>query len=54
MRGVGTAYPHPQVGAATLNLMTHGRCTARPGERIAIAPQPAQAHLFDAATGQRL
>ena len=43
-----------QVGAATLNLMTHGRCTARPGERIAIAPQPAQAHLFDAATGQRL
>ncbi len=43
-----------QVGEATLNLMTHGRCTARPGERIAIAPQPAQAHLFDAATGQRL
>ena len=43
-----------QVGAATLNLMTHGRCTARPGERIAIAPHPEQAHLFDAATGQRL
>ena len=43
-----------QVGAATLNLMTHGRCSARPGERIAIAPHPAQAHLFDAASGQRI
>ncbi len=43
-----------KVGEATLNLMTHGRCSARPGERIAIAPQPRLAHLFDAATGQRL
>jgi hypothetical protein len=38
----------------TLTLVTHGRASARPGERVFLAPQPQHAHLFDRATGQRL
>jgi len=30
------------------------RSDCRPGDRIVLAPDPARAHLFDAATGQRL
>jgi multiple sugar transport system ATP-binding protein len=37
-----------------LTLMTHGRSSARPGERVFLAPQAAHAHLFEAAGGQRL
>jgi multiple sugar transport system ATP-binding protein len=43
-----------RVGNQTLTLVTHGRSSAGPGERLFLAPQPQQAHLFDTATGQRL
>jgi multiple sugar transport system ATP-binding protein len=43
-----------KVGGQTLNLMTHGRATVGPGERVSLAAQSAQAHLFDAATGRRI
>ena len=38
----------------TLTVTTHGRSSARPGERVRLAPQPQHAHIFDAASGQRL
>jgi multiple sugar transport system ATP-binding protein len=38
----------------SFTVTTHGRSTAGPGERVFLAPQPAHAHLFDAATGGRL
>ncbi len=43
-----------KVGGQTLNIMTHGRASVGPGERVSLAPQPAQAHLFDAAGGRRI
>jgi multiple sugar transport system ATP-binding protein len=43
-----------KVGEQTFTLMTHGRSSAGPGERIFLAPQAAHAHLFDAASGRRL
>jgi multiple sugar transport system ATP-binding protein len=43
-----------KVGGQTLNLMTHGRASVGPGERVSLAPQPSQAHLFDAETGRRM
>jgi multiple sugar transport system ATP-binding protein len=43
-----------KVGGQTLNMMTHGRASVGPGERVSLAPQPSQAHLFDAATGRRI
>jgi multiple sugar transport system ATP-binding protein len=38
----------------TLTVTTTGRSSAGPGERVFLAPQPQQAHLFDASTGRRL
>jgi hypothetical protein len=38
----------------TFTLMTHGRAHVGPGERVFLAPQAAQAHLFDAASGRRI
>ena len=43
-----------KVGGQTLNMMTHGRASVGPGERVSLAPQPSQAHLFDAETGRRI
>jgi multiple sugar transport system ATP-binding protein len=43
-----------RVGNQTLTLITHGRSSAGPGERVFLAPQAQHAHLFDAATGQRV
>jgi multiple sugar transport system ATP-binding protein len=43
-----------KVGGQTLNMMTHGRASVGPGERVSLAPQPSQAHLFDAGTGRRI
>jgi multiple sugar transport system ATP-binding protein len=43
-----------KVQGQTLTLVTHGRSSAGPGERVFLAPQAQHAHLFDAATGQRL
>jgi multiple sugar transport system ATP-binding protein len=38
----------------TFTLMTHGRSSAGPGDKVRVAPQGAQAHLFDAASGRRI
>ena len=43
-----------KVGDAALTVMMRGRANAGPGERIFLAPQATHAHLFDAASGQRL
>jgi multiple sugar transport system ATP-binding protein len=43
-----------KVGAQTLTVMTHGRPSWAPGERIFLAAQAAQAHVFDAASGRRI
>jgi multiple sugar transport system ATP-binding protein len=43
-----------KVGAQTFTVMTHGRPTFGPGEKIRLAPQAAHAHLFDAASGRRI
>jgi len=43
-----------KVGDASLTVMTRGRSTAGPGDRIFLAPQAAHVHLFDAASGQRI
>jgi multiple sugar transport system ATP-binding protein len=43
-----------KVQGQALTLVTHGRSNAGPGERLFLAPQAQHAHLFDAATGQRL
>ncbi|MGH8742293.1 MAG: ABC transporter ATP-binding protein, partial [Burkholderiales bacterium] len=38
----------------SFTVVTHGRSRAGPGDRVLLAPQAEHAHLFDAATGQRL
>ena len=43
-----------KVGGQNLTMMTHGRAHVGPGERVFLAPQPAQVHLFDAGTGRRI
>jgi multiple sugar transport system ATP-binding protein len=43
-----------KVGDASLTVMMRGRASAGPGERIFLAPQAMHAHLFDAASGQRI
>ncbi len=42
-----------QVGDASILCAFRERVSARPGETIWIAPDPALAHIFDAETGQR-
>jgi multiple sugar transport system ATP-binding protein len=43
-----------KVGGQSFTVMTHGRAAYGPGEHVSLAPQSAQAHLFDASSGQRL
>jgi multiple sugar transport system ATP-binding protein len=43
-----------KIGGQTLVIATHGRSSAAPGDRISLAPNAKQAHLFDAASGVRL
>jgi multiple sugar transport system ATP-binding protein len=43
-----------KVGAQTFTIMTHGRASLGPGEKVFLAPQAAQAHLFDASSGRRI
>jgi multiple sugar transport system ATP-binding protein len=43
-----------KVGGQTLTVMTHGRPSWGPGEKIFLAAQAAHAHVFDAASGRRL
>jgi multiple sugar transport system ATP-binding protein len=38
----------------SFTVTTHGRSSVGPGERVFLAPQAPNAHLFDAATGRRL
>ena len=38
----------------SFTVVTRGRSRAGPGDRVLLAPQPEHAHLFDAASGQRL
>ena len=43
-----------KIADTPLTIMTRGRSNAGPGERIFLAPQASHAHLFDAASGQRI
>jgi len=43
-----------KIAETSLTVMTRGRSNVGPGERIFLAPQALHAHLFDAATGQRI
>ena len=43
-----------KVGGHNLTMMTHGRSSVGPGDRVFLAPHPAQVHLFDAASGLRI
>lgn len=42
------------IGAQRATALFHERIAARPGETLNLLPDPRQAHLFDAASGQRL
>jgi multiple sugar transport system ATP-binding protein len=43
-----------QVDEAQLVLVKHGRTLAQPDETVCLTLDPAQAHVFDSATGERL
>jgi multiple sugar transport system ATP-binding protein len=43
-----------RAGEADVVLMTHGRPSVNPGQRIGLALDPAAIHLFDQSTGQRI
>jgi multiple sugar transport system ATP-binding protein len=42
------------VGGQTFTVITHGRASFGPGEKVFLSPQAAHAHLFDAASGRRM
>ena len=43
-----------KAGDASIVLVTHGRTSVRPGDRIGLTLDPATVHVFDAASGRRL
>ncbi len=43
-----------QIGDAQMVVETHGRPTLRPGDKVTFAVNPANVHLFDQPSGQRL
>jgi multiple sugar transport system ATP-binding protein len=43
-----------RVGEQSFTIMTHGRASFGPGERVFVSPQAGNAHVFDAAGGRRL
>jgi len=43
-----------KVGDQSLTIVTHGRSSAGPGDKLSLAPNAKHAHLFDAANGARL
>jgi multiple sugar transport system ATP-binding protein len=43
-----------QVGDTSLTVVTHGRASYGPGDKIHVSPQPDHAHLFDAVSGNRI
>ena len=42
------------IGGQSLTIVTHGRSSAGPGDKLRLAPNARHAHLFDAASGARL
>ena len=43
-----------EVGEAHVDLRTHGRPLVNPGDKVGLAVDPANVHVFDRGTGQRL
>ncbi|MEP6657787.1 MAG: sn-glycerol-3-phosphate ABC transporter ATP-binding protein UgpC [Betaproteobacteria bacterium] len=43
-----------KVGEAQVDLRTHGRPSVNPGDKVGLAIDPMNVHVFDQATGQRL
>jgi len=43
-----------RIGDQSLTVVTHGRSSAGPGDKLSLAPSAKHAHLFDAASGLRL
>jgi multiple sugar transport system ATP-binding protein len=43
-----------KVGEAQFDLRTHGRPNVRPGDKVGLAIDPLNVHVFDQATGKRL
>ena len=43
-----------RIGGQSFTVMTHGRASFGPGERVLVSPQAGNAHLFDAAGGRRI
>jgi multiple sugar transport system ATP-binding protein len=43
-----------RIGGQSFTVMTHGRASFGPGERVHVSPQSAHAHIFDAGTGSRI
>ncbi|MEO9162633.1 MAG: sn-glycerol-3-phosphate ABC transporter ATP-binding protein UgpC [Casimicrobiaceae bacterium] len=43
-----------RIGDAQVIVETHGRATLRPGDKVTFAVNPANVHLFDQQSGQRL
>jgi multiple sugar transport system ATP-binding protein len=43
-----------KVAETLLTVLAHGRSSARPGDRVFLAPEAQHAHTFDAAGGRRL
>jgi multiple sugar transport system ATP-binding protein len=43
-----------RLGGQKIGGVFRGRVAARPGEMLPVLPNPADVHLFDAATSQRL
>jgi multiple sugar transport system ATP-binding protein len=43
-----------QAGQAQLTLVTHGRPSVNPGDRVGLAVTPGKVHVFDQGTGSRL
>jgi multiple sugar transport system ATP-binding protein len=43
-----------KVGEQSLTVVTHGRSSAKPGDRISLTPVTEHAHVFDSASGRRI
>jgi multiple sugar transport system ATP-binding protein len=42
------------IGGTRLTVLAHGRSSAKPGDILSLAPESANAHIFDAASGSRV
>jgi multiple sugar transport system ATP-binding protein len=43
-----------KIGGTRLTVLADGRSSAKPGDTLSLAPESANAHIFDAASGNRL